>query len=121
MRLHAHHSQIASRRAALWRVALIYLAIQCASFIILQSSCSSRAVGSLWLHGALGPLAAVEAIPRFRYHSLLSNVGFVLACLGILVSPLAYVMWPHRFLLAVSVLGLVVWWLFGLGFTIHHM
>jgi hypothetical protein len=99
----------------------MYLALQCISLIILQSACSSPAVGSLWLHGALGPLAAVEAIPRFRYHSLLSNLGFVLACIGILVAPFAYVMWPRRLLLAVSVLGLVVWWLFGLGFTIHHM
>ena len=121
MQLHAQQSQLASRRAALWQVVLIYLAIQCASFIILQSSCSSRAVGNLWLYGALGPLAAVEAIPRFRYHSLLSNVGFVLVCVGILGAPFAYVMWPHRLLLAISVLGLVVWWLFGLGFTLHHL
>ena len=119
--MQAHQSQIASRRAALWRVALIYLTVQCASFIILQSSCSPHATGSLWLHGALGPLAAIEAIPRFRYHSLLSNVVFVLACVGILVAPFAYVMWPNRLLLAVSVLGFVIWWLFGLGFTIHHM
>ena len=103
MRMQAHQSQIASRRAALWRVALIYLTVQCASFIILQSSCSPHATGSLWLHGALGPLAAIEAIPRFRYHSLLSNVGVVLVCVGILVMPFAYVRWPRRLSLVVSI------------------
>lgn len=75
----------------------------------------------MWLHGSLGPLAAVEAVPRFQYHSLLGNIAFLAGCLTLLAAPFAYVIKPSRATLALSLIGLVAWWLFGLGFTINHM
>jgi hypothetical protein len=110
-----------SRRTALWRVAAMYLAVQGLSYVILQTSCSSYALVDLWVHGALGPLAAVEAVPRFRYHSFLSNAAFLALSGAILGVPFVYVVWPRRVAMVMSLFGLVVWWLFGLGFTIHHM
>jgi hypothetical protein len=110
-----------SRTAALLRLAGLYVAVQVVSYFVLQTSCSPYVLGDLWIHGALGPLAAVEAVPRFRYHSLLSNCGFVLLCVAVLTAPFAHVIWPRRGTMIVSLIGLVVWWLFGLGFTINHM
>jgi hypothetical protein len=75
----------------------------------------------MWLHGALGPLAAVEAVPRFQYHSLPGNIAFVAGCLTLLAAPFAYVIRPRRATLFLSLIGLVAWCLFGLGFTINHM
>jgi hypothetical protein len=99
----------------------MYLAVQGLSYLILQRSCSPYTLADLWVHGALGPLAAVEAVPRFRYHSPVSNAAFVALCFAILALPFVYVMWPRRVTMVVSLLGLVLWWLFGLGFTVHHM
>lgn len=110
-----------SRRAAFLRVAALYLAIQAVSYVVLRLCCSPYANIDLWLHGALGPLAAVEAIPRFRYHSLAGNVGFVLACLALLAAPFAHVRWPRRATLVGSGLTLVAWTLFGMGFAVRHM
>jgi hypothetical protein len=110
-----------SRGTALFRVGAMYLAVQCLSYCFLQTSCSSYALVDLWIHGALGPLAAVEAVPRFRYHSLLSNAAFVALCCAVLAAPFIYVVWPRRIALIASLVGLVVWWLFGLGFTVHHL
>ena len=106
---------------ALCRVALLYLIAQLFSWAILRASCSELARAELWLYGALGPLAAVEAIPRFRYHSFLGNVGFVALCFGVFAAPFAYAVRPGRATLAASVIALAVWVLFGLGFSVHHM
>lgn len=106
---------------ALGRVALLYLTVQGISYLLLQQSCSPYVLSEVWLYGALGPLAAVEAIPRFQYHSALSNAGFVILCLTVLALPLAYVVWPRRLTLLVSTVGLAIWYLYGLGFSIHHM
>ena len=100
---------------------MMYVAIQVLGLVLLQTSCSPYDLNDLWLHGALGPLAAVEAIPRFRYHSLLSNLGFILLCIAVLLLPLAHVVWPRRLTLFLSLLGLTIWWIFGLGFTINHI
>jgi hypothetical protein len=111
----------APRRAALLRVAALYLAIQAVSYVVLRLCCSPYVHNDLGLHGALGPLAAVEAIPRFRYHSLAGNVGFVLFCLAVLAAPFAHVRWPRRATLVASAVALVVWTLFGMGFAVRHM
>jgi hypothetical protein len=102
-------------------VVVLYLAIQGISYVVLQRSCSSYVLGEVWMFGALGPFAAVEAIPRLQYHSLLSNIGFVLVCLTVLVSPFVYVVWPRRTNLVASAIALVIWCVFGLGFSIDHM
>lgn len=110
-----------SRRTALVRVAALYGTIQLASFVVLWLVLSEYTFWGVWLRGALGPLAAFEAIPRFRYHSLPGNIAFSLWCLAVLLAPFAYVARPRRATLAVSVAGLVVWWIFGMGFSIRHM
>jgi hypothetical protein len=106
---------------ALKRVAAMYIGIQALSYLVLQACCSPYASGDLWIHGALGPLAAVEAVPRFRYHSLAGNIGFVMVCVAVLVAPFAYVLRPRRLTLLASAVGLVVWCLFGMGFTVRHI
>jgi hypothetical protein len=110
-----------TRSRALGRVALFFLAAQLASWVILQLSCSESMRGELWCYGALGPLAAVEAVPRFRYHSLLGNAGFVAVCLAMLAAPFAYAVRPGRFTLALSAAACVVWVFFGLAFSIDHV
>jgi hypothetical protein len=110
-----------TRVRALGRVAFLFLAVQLASWVILQLSCSELTRGELWRYGALGPLAAVEAIPRFRYHSLLGNAGFVALCLAILGAPFVYAYRPGRATLVWSAVACVVWVLFGLGFSIRHI
>src|SRR5687767_5962690 len=83
-----------SRLGAAGRVAVLYVLVQLISYALLQRSCSPSVAGAVWLYGALGPLAAVEAIPRLQYHSWLSNAGFVLGALLVLAAPLAHVAWP---------------------------
>jgi hypothetical protein len=100
---------------------MLYLLMQVVSYVVLQASCSPYVLGELWVHGALGPLAGVEAVSRFQYHSWMSDAGFVGVCVLVLIAPLAYVVRPHVVTLVVSGMGLVVWWVFGLGFTIHNM
>lgn len=109
------------RSVALWRVTALYLAVQAVSYVVLRLCCSPYHHNGLWIHGALGPLSAVEAVPRFRYHSLAGNVGFVLVSLAILVAPFAHVLHPRRITLAASAVALVVWCLFGMGFAVRHM
>jgi hypothetical protein len=109
------------RLEALARVCGLYLVVQILSYVCLQRACSAYVLGELWIYGALGPFAAVTAIPRFQYHSLLSNFGFVLVCLTVLASPFAYVAQPRRSTLIVSAVALVIWCVFGLGFSIDHM
>jgi hypothetical protein len=110
-----------SRLDALKRIVFLYLVIQLISYIILQQACSPSVYGDVWLHGALGPFAAIKTGPRFHYHSLLSNIGFLLVCLVVLVTPLAYLVRPGRATLVVSIIGLVIWCVFGLGFSINHL
>jgi hypothetical protein len=111
----------ARRGAALWRVAAIYLVVQAISYLVLRLCCSPYVHNNLWIHGALGPLSAVEAVPRFRYHSLPGNVGFVLLSLAILVAPFVHVLRPRRATLVASAVALVVWCLFGMGFAVRHI
>ena len=75
----------------------------------------------MWIFEALGPLAAVTAIPRFQYHSLVSNALFVAFCGAVLAAPFAYAIRLRLWTLVVTVIALVVWCLFGMGFTIDHM
>jgi hypothetical protein len=110
-----------TRASALRRVAVLYLFAQLFAWVSLQAACSEPMRAGLWRYAALGPLAAVLAIPRFRYHSLLGNLGFVALCVALLVAPFAYAVRPGRVGLAVSVVALAVWVLFGLGFSVHHM
>ena len=63
----------------------------------------------------------MTAIPRFQYHSILANVSFVAFCAVVLAAPFAYVIRPGRWTLALTMVGLLVWCLFGIGFTIDHM
>lgn len=111
----------ATRAAALRRVALLYLAVQALSYAALQASCSVLDLRDTWFCGVLGPLAAVEVVSRLQYHAWFRNALFVLLCLVILLVPFAYVARPRRSTLVVSAIGLVVWCLFGLGFSIDHM
>jgi hypothetical protein len=106
---------------ALKRIVFLYLVIQLSSYLILQQACSRYTYSNVWLHGALGPFAAIKAGPRFQHHSLLSNIGFLWVCLMVLVTPLAYVVRPRRATLAISIIGLVIWYVFGLGFSINHL
>lgn len=109
-----------SRTRALAIVLVLYACAQLLSFFLLVSA-KPYSAGRLWTFGALGPLAAVTAIPRFQYHSLVSNVLFVAFCAVVLAGPFAYAMRPRRWTLAVTVIGLVMWWVFGIGFTIDHL
>ena len=99
---------------------MLYLIVQLPSYLLLQVSCS-YGVTRLWLYSALGPFAAIEALSRLQYHSLLNNIAFVCVGLIILAAPFGYVLRPRRATLVLSLVGLVVWCLFGLGFTINHI
>ena len=110
-----------TRATAFWRVVAMYVVVQILSYLFLLESCSRYSLADMWVHGALGPLAAVEAVPRFKYHSVVSNGAFVLGCLALLVAPFAYVIRPHLLTLIVSAIGLILWCLFGIGMTIDHM
>jgi hypothetical protein len=110
-----------TRARALGRVAMLYLAVQALSYAALQASCSVLDLHDTWFCGVLGPLAAINVVSRFRYHAWVSNAFFAGLCLIILAAPFAYVARPRRATLVVSVIGLVVWCLFGLGFSIDHM
>jgi len=114
-------SQPTTRRAALIRIAIIYGAIQLASFVVLWLALSEYTFWDVWLRGALGPLAALEAIPRFRYHSLVGNIAFSLWCLAVMLVPFAYAVRPPRATLIGGVAGRVGWWIFGMGFSVRHM
>lgn len=109
-----------SRIRALATVLVLYASAQLLSFLLLISM-KPYHLGQMWTFGALGPLAAVTAIPRFKYHSLMSNAMFVAFCTMVLAAPFAYAIRPRRWTLAVTVIGLLVWCLFGMGFTIDHM
>ena len=110
----------ASRAKALATVLVLYACAQLLSFLLLTSAKPYHA-GEMWTFGALGPLAAVTAIPRFKHHSLASNALFVAFCALVLIAPFAYAMRPRRWTLAVTLIALLVWCLFGIGFTIDHM
>lgn len=110
-----------ARSTALLRLGMLYLLVQIASYLALQSACSPMTRGRIWLYGALGPLAAFDAIPRLQYHSGIRTAVFFLTCLGILAAPFVYVVRPRLLTLLVSIVALIVWCLFGMGFTIHHM
>ena len=109
-----------SRVQALAIVAALYASAQLLSFLFLTSA-QPHDIARMWTFGALGPLAAVTAIPRFRYHSFVSNSLFVVFCAVVLIAPFAYAVRPRRWTLVVTVVGLLVWCLFGIGFTIDHM
>ena len=94
---------------------MLYSSAQLLSFLLL-SSAKPYELGRMWTFGALGPLAGVTAIPRFQYHSILANVSFVAFCAVVLA-----VIRPGRWTLALTMIGLLVWCLFGMGFTIDHM
>lgn len=109
-----------SRVRALAIVLVLYASAQLLSFLLLTSA-KPYHVEQIWTFGALGPLAAVTAIPRFQYHSLVSNALFVAFCGVVLAAPFAYALRPRRWTLVLTVIALVVWCLFGMGFTIDHM
>ena len=89
--------------------------------MLLGAACSEGSRAELWRYAALGPLAAVEATARFQYHSFLGNAGFVAWCIAVSLAPFAYALRPGRAGLAASVAGLVLWVVFGLGFSVRHM
>lgn len=109
-----------SRVRALAVVLVLYACAQLLSFLLLISM-KPYHVGRMWAFGALGPLAAVTAVPRFQYHSLVGNALFVVFCALVLIAPFAYAMRPRRWTLVVTLIALLVWCLFGIGFTIDHM
>lgn len=101
-------------------VLVLYASAQLLSFLLLTSA-QPYDVGRTWTFGALGPLAAVTAIPRFQYHSLFGNAMFVAVCAVVLAAPFAYALHPKRWTLGLTVIALLVWCLFGMGFTIDHL
>jgi hypothetical protein len=109
-----------SRLRALAIVLALYACAQLLSFLLLISV-QPYHIGRMWAFGALGPLAAVTAVPRFQYHSLVSNALFVAFCALVLIAPFAYAMRPRRWTLVLTVVALLVWCLFGIGFTIDHL
>lgn len=109
-----------SRARALAVVLALYAAAQLLSFLLLLSM-KPYHLEQMWTFGALGPLAAVTAVPRFQYHSLPGNAMFVAFCAMVLATPFAYAIRPRWWTLALTVVGLMVWCLFGIGFTIDHM
>ena len=109
-----------SRVRALAIVAVLYASAQLLSFLFLLSM-KPYHLGQMWTFGALGPLAAVTAIPRFQYHSLAGNALFLAFCSLVLIAPFAYALRPRRWTLVLTVIALLVWCLFGIGFTIDHM
>jgi hypothetical protein len=109
-----------SRIRAFAIVAVLYASAQLLSFLLLNLA-QPYDVGRMWTFGALGPLAAVTAIPRFQYHSLLGNALFVAFCTVVLAAPFAYAIRPRRWMLGLTVIALLVWCLFGIGFTIDHL
>lgn len=109
-----------SRIRALATVLVLYASAQLLSFVLLNLA-QPYDVGRMWTFGALGPLAAVTAVPRFQYHSLLGNALFVAFCAVLLAAPFSYAMRPRRWTLGLTVIALLVWCLFGIGFTIDHM
>lgn len=110
-----------ARSTALLRLGMLYLLVQITSYLMLQSACSPMTRGRIWLYGALGPLAAFDAIPRLQYHSSIRNFVFFLTCIAVLAAPFIYVVRPRLLTLLVSIVALIVWCLFGMGFTIDHM
>ena len=109
-----------SRFRALAVILSLYAAAQLLSFLLLIST-KPYHVGRMWTFGALGPLAAVTAVPRFQYHSIPGNALFVALCAVVLAAPFAYAIRPGRWTLGLTVVGLLVWCLFGIGFTIDHL
>jgi hypothetical protein len=69
----------------------------------------------------LGPLAAVTAIPRFQFHSLLGNVGFVLLFILLAALPFLHPYHPRRWTLIISAMTWLLWPWLGFAFTINHM
>ncbi len=69
----------------------------------------------------LGPLAAVTAVPRFQYHTLLGNMGFVLLFLILAGLPFLHPYHPRRWTLIVSAIAWLLWPWLGFAFTINHM
>jgi hypothetical protein len=109
-----------SRVRALAIILVLYAGAQLLSFFFLISA-KPYSAGKMWTFGALGPLAAVTAIPRLQYHSFVSNALFVTFCVVVLAAPFSYAIRPRRLTLAMTVIGLLVWCVFGIGFTIDHM
>ena len=69
----------------------------------------------------LGPLAAVTAIPRFQYHTVLGNIGFVLLFIILAALPFLHPYRPRRWTLIISAIAWLIWPWLGFAFTINHM
>jgi hypothetical protein len=69
----------------------------------------------------IGPLAAITAIPRFQYHALFPNVGFVLLFLVLAVLPFLHPYHPKRWTLIVSAMAWLLWPWLGFILTINHL
>lgn len=110
-----------SRAKALAVTLALFAAVFVAWWWFVWSAFGQYTRAEVFVYGLRGPLNVVEAIPRFRYHSALSNAGFLAFNAAILVLPFAYVAWPRWFMLVVSLVGMVAWCVFGGGYSIHHM
>jgi len=102
-------------------VLALFVAAQLTSFAVVQRGCSEYSRDELWAYGLAGPLAAVKALPRFQYHHVVANAGFVLFTMLLLVAPAVHVFRPRRWTLALSALAMAIWILFGMGMSIDHM
>ena len=108
--------------ASPWRIAVIVgFLSETFAFGILWSTGSLRFTAEQILCTLAGPLAAVTAVPRFQYHSLIANVLFVLGFAALAALPFLHGWYPRRWTLVLSVLAWVVWPWLGFLFTIHHV
>ena len=110
-----------SRKHALARCVGIFTGVQALAGILVWRGFSEYVRGRLMLHVLLGPLNVFDRLDRLKYHSFLSNAGFLLLCAAVAVLPLIHWRYPRRSTLVLAVLGSLLWALFGAGFSIRHM
>jgi len=89
--------------------------------MIVWYSFSVHVRGRLLLHVLTGPFNVLGRLDRLKYHSFLSNAGFLLFCTTVAVLPFIHWKYPRRGTLALAAAGSVLWALIGAGFSIRHM
>ncbi len=109
------------RRKALLRSLVVFTAVQVLAATIVWFSYSEYVRGGLIARMLLGPLNVLGRLHLMKYHSILSNAGFLLFCATATLLPLIHWKRPGRITLALSAAGSLLWVLLGAGFSITHM
>lgn len=84
--------------------------------MIVWHSFSVHVRGRLLLHVLTGPFNVLGRLDRLKYHSFLSNTGFLLLCAAAAALPFIHWKYPRRGTLVLAVAGSILWALFGAGF-----